>query len=196
MSSLSHDEKRLLLQIAEGDETAFTTLFHQYKQQIYAYALRFTRNVSLAEEIVQDVFLKIWVHRQSLPEVDRFEAYIYVTARNISFNCLKKMAREKARQENWDGEAITILTATEEEVHTDYKRIIIQAVDRLPPRQKLIYTLRHERGLKYDEIAQHLQISPNTVKVHLVQALRSIRSHLISSGNNIVAVLFFLDLFS
>ncbi len=169
----------LLETVAGGDEKAFEELFHQYKQRVYAYAMHFTDAVIVSEEIVQDVFLKLWLHKESLREVERFEAYIYTVTRNLCFDYLKKLAHERAMKLEW-GRAAGV---SEENtgfmvVYKDYENLVCQALDRLPPQQKLVYILSRHQGQKHEEIAKQLHISRNTVKVHLTKALGTIRNYL------------------
>ena len=88
------DEKKLLLELSQGSELAFTNMYNQYKNIVYSTALRITKSKILSEEAVQDIFLKIWQNRENLSEIDSFENYIYIISRNHLFNSIKKIARE------------------------------------------------------------------------------------------------------
>src|SRR4051794_31123528 len=93
--------KIMLLKVAEGDENAFAALFKIYYNQLGEFIMRITESKPLTQEIVQDVFLKIWINRSSLAELDSFKAYLLVVARNHAFNCLKQIAREKSQKKEW-----------------------------------------------------------------------------------------------
>ena len=93
--------KILLLKVVDGDENAFGQLFKIYYNQLGDFIMRITESELLTQEIVQDVFLKIWINRSSLAEIDSFRAYLLVVARNHAFNCLKKIAREESRKKEW-----------------------------------------------------------------------------------------------
>jgi len=175
-----HIEKELLCQIAKGDEAAFTHLFKAYHQKLGAYIYRLTESFSLTQEIVQDVFLKIWLKRATMVGVERFDAYLFTAARNHTFNCLKKIAREHAGKVRWE-------TTLSEQAGFDpavgdpafeYQALLDQAVERLPLQQKKVYLLHRRQGLSHAEVAGRLGLSVDTVKKHMSLALRSIRTYL------------------
>lgn len=166
-------------QIAAGNEDAFASLFEKYKQQVYAYAMHVTRSTIYSEEIVQDVFVKIWTHRKKLPLLDNFEPYLYVMARNFSFNVLKKIAHEAALKNGWyNMPAVSSESSEAPLLEKELKVVLQQALEELPPQQKLVYHLRREHYLGNEEVATQLKISKETVKSHLKQAMRSIRKYL------------------
>src|ERR1700753_617151 len=84
-----HNEKQLLLRIAAGDAAAFSALFYTYHQTLAAYILRLTKSPIIAEEIVQDTFIKLWEKRSQLATVDNFHAYLFTISRNHTFNCMR-----------------------------------------------------------------------------------------------------------
>src|ERR1700743_1535028 len=87
-------EKRLLANVAEGDERAFGTIFHHYRRKIYSYAFHLSGDAAQADELVQETFLKVWLHRDKIPHVLRFDNWLFTIARNQVFDMLKKMARD------------------------------------------------------------------------------------------------------
>jgi RNA polymerase sigma-19 factor, ECF subfamily len=194
-----YDEKTLLSRIAQGDEIAFTVLFYTYHNKLGTYILRLTDSFPLAEEIVQDVFLKIWQNRSSLTNVHHFEAYLFVIARNKAFNCLKQIARERSRKLEWEKNILVKeepAPGEEQESSHGYDLLIDKAVDKLPPQQKKVYILHNHEGMEHAEIAIQLGLSPETVKKHMSLALRSIRefvhTHIDPVNIIILLCLFFL----
>ncbi|HRO46011.1 RNA polymerase sigma-70 factor [Agriterribacter sp.] len=174
----TYHETALLHRVAEGDELAFRQVYDHYTRRIYSYALNLTESEDKAAEVVQEVFLKLWQNRQKLPEVQQFNAWLHAIARNVFFNAIKRKAQESV--------ALRQLYITRREaIHeTEYfvldrenDALLQQALARLPDQQKLVFQLRSQ-GMKQDEIASQLQISKNTVKVHLNRALNSIRDYL------------------
>ena len=173
------NENELLARLAHGDENAFGILFHHYRHKIYAYAFHLTRDPGQADELVQETFLKVWLHRDKLPHLLRFDNWLFTIARNQVFDMLKDTARETALRRQAADIDILETGANPTEEHLTFRENELrlqQAVDRLPPRQKLIFTLSRHKGLKHEEIADELHISRNTVKTHLVQALKTLRS--------------------
>jgi RNA polymerase sigma-70 factor (family 1) len=167
----------LLHQVSSGDEQAFREVFNIFSPKIYLFALKLTRSKSLAEEVVQDVFLKIWDLRSSMTVIEHFPSYLYVVTRNNCFNTLKRIATEQKVKMALVKQNYYFHTDTEESViYHDYQNLLRAIVEKLPPQQKLVYGLCHEEGLRYEEAATRLKISRLTVKTHMQQALRTIKT--------------------
>jgi len=170
-------EKIWLLQTAAGDEQAFRRLFDAWRHRIYSFALHLTENRTSADEIVQEVFLRVWLHRQKLPDVIYFQAWLYSIARHQVFDALKAQAKERSMMTSMAGSSYC--NSVEEHMTSkEYTHLLLEAVNRLPERQQQIYHLSRDNGIRHEEIAGRLQISRHTVKTHLVLALRSIRKYL------------------
>jgi RNA polymerase sigma-70 factor (family 1) len=173
-------ERTLLYQIASGDQRSFTVLFEYYSKTVYPFALKLTRSEELAEEILQEVFLKIWINRQNLPEIENFGAYVNRMTRNYAYNVLRRIAHENLIAFELSQQLTEEVNDTEEEVnYKDLEHSLAQAISCLTPQQKLIYTLCHQQGLKYSEVAGRLNISSSTVHTHMKLALKFIRTYFI-----------------
>jgi RNA polymerase sigma-70 factor (family 1) len=171
--------KSLLLKVAEGNEDAFRQLFKIYYNQLGDYIMHITESEPLTQEIVQDVFLKIWINRSSLADINCFKAYLHVVARNHAFNCLKQIAREKKQNKEWVNTVLHLASNDFEETSSaEAWDLIDEAVELLPAQQKKVYTLSRKHGMKQLEIARELNISLETVKKHMVLALRFLKNHL------------------
>lgn len=179
-SSLHNDNQQVLLEkVAAGDEQAFRKLFDRSWENIYNVALAFTKSHELSEEIVQDVFLKIWVRRDQLGAVERFDDYLFIIARNHIFNTLRKKIREQPFTEELKN--YFLVTGDSPEGRLLYKeseQLVQRALEQLPPQQQKVWILSRQQGLSQEEIAIALQISRHTVKSHMSKALQSIRDYL------------------
>lgn len=174
----SYTENELLRLTAEGDKNAFTQIYNNYRNKIYSIALDLTGSTAVAEEIVQDVFLKIWVKRALLNEVEHFRAYLFTITRNYVFTALKRIARKESLEVSAMQDAPLYHHDTENRVlNNEYTRILQAAIERLPEQQRQVYNLIRNEGLKREEAAAALHLSPETVKTHLAQAMRSIRTY-------------------
>ncbi|WP_142686561.1 RNA polymerase sigma factor [Chitinophaga polysaccharea] len=174
-----HIEKKLLLKAAAGHEESFTQLFFLYRHKLYSFLLRLTESPEMTEDVIQDVFLKLWKNREQLADIEQFGGYIYRMAQHHVLNAFRRMAKEAL--------IMAELTRTTEAASADageqlrireVREKLQYALDHLPPKQKLVYTLSREQGLKHEEIARQLNISPSTVNNHMIAALRSIRQQL------------------
>lgn len=189
--SLSH-ERDLLKKISMDDEAAFEELFNAYSVRLAPYAEKLLNSAFWAEEIVQDVFLKIWAGRRELTKVENPSAYIYRMAANKASDFLKKKSLEIKLQYHiirWAANEKKNFT----EQLTDYhfsEKIFAEAVNHLPAQQAQAYRLRHDEDLGYDEISDRLHISKNTVRNHLVAALDNIRNYLLKHEELLVILIF------
>lgn len=186
-----HDENTLIEKVAKGDQRAFTFLFRKHHGIVYRFALKLTRSETLAEEIVQDIFMKIWLKRTELSEIENFGAFLNRMTRNHAYNLLKRLTMEAIVNKNLKAEFTESTENTQESI--DYNasaEILKKAVGLLSPQQKLVYTLCHVEGLKYEEAAKKLNISAGTVHSHMKQALKSIRAHFINSDALIFLLLY------
>ena len=185
-----HTGKELFRRVAKDDHAAFDQLFHLYADRLFAAVYHYTKSQFIAEELVQEVFISCWRHRQQLEEVQDPTAYLYRMVFNHINNYLKKAANERRILERAAAWAGAVQHGTLQQLEANETgRIIADAVERLPAQKRLIYRLSKEQGLNYQEIADQLKISPNTVRNHLVEAMKLLRAYL--RNNAMVITLFF-----
>lgn len=173
-----YNEKELLLLVAEGNENAFRQLFHCYKEKIYSVALRISKSQTSAEELLQDIFLIIWLKREHLSQIEDFDSYLFIVARNEAYRAFKRLATEKRIAEETIKSIPLLHRETEETIAlNDYSNLLIKAIDKLPPQQKKVYALIKEQGYTREQAAQILQIGAETVKTHMERAMKTIRTY-------------------
>lgn len=164
--------------IANDDQLAYRQLFIQFYGKLSRFVMGFTKNKELTDEIVSDVFINIWRRRKNIEEIKNLKLYLYVSAKNITFNYLKKLHRENLTDldaveiEPTDPFADPSAALITREMNLKLKA----AINALPPRCKLIYTLIKEDGLTYKQTAQLLSISESTVDNQISIALKKISS--------------------
>jgi RNA polymerase sigma-70 factor (family 1) len=170
------NESEILHLVSEGDELAFRKIYNHYGSRLYNYTYRITEDEELSEEIVMDAFLKVWVNRNGLDEIIHFDAYLYTLVRNRAFNAIKRKAQEAVILNKLSLNNSEYQDTTEETViHNEYQHILSRAIDQLPPQQRIVFSMSRDEGMKYEEIANHLNLSKNTVKAHLKKALSTLR---------------------
>jgi len=185
----TYNEKHLLLLVSKGSTVAFHKIFDHYRDKIFSFAMYLTKTDFLAEEITQEVFVRIWDAREKLPEVEIFCAYIRTVARNVAGNHLKRMAIEKIVLKNISEREKNFPTSNEgTETLDSLFRIHQEAIKKLSPKQQKAYTLHHIQGLKNQDIAQIMNISVYTVKEYLKFATKSVRKYVGSKVNLMVLV--------
>lgn len=187
----NNDDKSLTLELSRGNEKAFEIIFGKYYQSLCVFSRQFLNDEELAEETVQDLFVRIWEKRFSLSIDTSLEHYLFRAARNHCLNLLQhqKIKKRYAQKilENADAEMKT------EEFYLEpgLKQAIEKALELLPPKRKEIFRLSREEGLKYKEIADQLDISVKTVEAQMGLALKFLREQL-RDFSDIVNFLFFL----
>lgn len=175
--SILHNEAELISLTSRGDEQAFRQIFDFYSNKLFTYVFRITNHEEIAEEIVMDVFLKIWMNRADLAEISRFDSYLYAMVRNRAFNIIKRIAHEGAIIKELSLNSTEYQHNTEDTViYNDIRHLLHDAIEKLPPQQKRVFILSRDEGLKYDEIAEQLNLSKNTVKSHLKKAVSNLRT--------------------
>lgn len=160
----------------QNDELAFEEMYRQYFIRLFRFCHAIVHQKGPAEEIVHDVFLKIWKRRDRLSEIDNLGVYLYISAKNHCLNHLRKDRHlqvididglcDEALQFQPDPESLLIRAET-------MKRVVA-AIGQLPPKCKLIFKLVKEDGLKYKDVAQLLDLSVKTVEAQLAIAIRKI----------------------
>jgi len=184
------NEKELFAKASQGDQQAFTAIFDHYMPRIYAYILKYTKSEAVAEDITQDVFAKLWTNRKDLAGIHSQASYIFTTAFRFSINHFRKTTNEAKLIKTFQNGTTEESNVTEETIQFNESNHLVQlAIDQLPPQQKLIYKLNKLEGLSYEEIAEQLQISKNTVRNALTTASQSVRKFI---SEHAVALLAFL----
>lgn len=164
-------------------EPIFRDLFDAYKNRLFGYVLAISHSHYTAEEITQEIFLKLWLCRDMLDRIDNLEHYIFTIARNKTLNHLRKAATDSRLMDELQQKMLPPANNVEENsVMNEAERLVHEAIDLLSPRRRLVYQLSRNQGLNHEQIATQLQLSNNTVKNHLVEALAFIRSYLQRHG--------------
>ena len=191
-------EKELFISIAEGNEAAFRELFHLYMPQLYPMILKVTKVENAAEDILQETFLKLWISRDKLAEIENPRAWILRIAYFQAFTFLRKKAiHQKAVDRLSDKAQLDLLRSDTEETiaFSSLQTLVRQAVASLPRQPKKIYQLSREEGLKIPEIAEQLNLSEQTVKNTLSRSLKLIREYVIRAGHVLITIALFFKMF-
>lgn len=185
-------ETTLFRRVSRGDEKAFRAVYDLYVNRLSAFIFKLSKSAHITEEVLQDVFLKLWQSRASLAEVSNPEAYILTIARHRTIDLLRSLASAASFADTLP-EQLPAVNNTEEHLSvTDLRRLVQQALDELSAQKQLIFKLSKEEGLSHDEIAERLQLSKSTVKNHLSESLKHIRGHISKSDHPELFLVLFL----
>lgn len=169
----SYEEKRLLLRVAKADEKAFEILVGQYGGLLHSFLVRITRDSLVADELVQDTFLRIWLTREGLPFVNNFKSYLFKISQNYAINFFKRTIKIKMKHHQWLAD-ISFEDQTDDYSEDRKWRLFDVAVENLPPQQKKVWIMARHEKKKYHEIATELQLTRETVKKYLQFAATAI----------------------
>ena len=186
--------KECFQNLERGDATAFAAIFAYYKNRIFGIAVTMLKSETEAEEIVQDVFLSIWMAKANLSHIHDPEAYLFTITYNTIYAHLKKASRNHKILNTIINNVTQAQNTTEETIAAhETNKLINQAIQQLPPKQRAVYELSKQEGLSYDEIAERMNVSRNTVRNHLAEAMKTIRAFLRKGAVLIISLAVFLD---
>jgi RNA polymerase sigma-70 factor (ECF subfamily) len=174
------DVDALRSRLGRGDAEAFEQIFRRLAEPVFRFVCGMVQDEALAHDLTQDTFVKLWEARDRMEAVDSLRAYVFQMARNRVYN---QQRDERVRRDNQphlrEASVHASPPSPDIAVDTDMLRSKLeQWVDELPDRQREALTLRRESGLSHEEIADVMDISPNTVNNHIVRAMKHLRSRL------------------
>ena len=183
---LKYDDKDLCRLIAESDKDAFTQLFTKYSPSIYSFLLQVTKSVAIADENLQEIFMRVWYNREKFADLEQPGAYVNRIAAAVCYVSLKQILTEEK----------VITNVQQEFSYHDNKVLEVaryytlaadvrNALKKLTPPQKIVYSLSREKGLKVPEIAEQLSMSPNEVRTLLNSSVESMDDYLQSNGHSV-----------
>jgi RNA polymerase sigma-70 factor (family 1) len=193
--STACNEKFLAQQLLIGNEKAFKKLFDAYRNDLYKFSLSMVYSEPYAEEIVQEVFLNLWLKRKTTNPELSMKSYLFTITRNKTISFLKKAANNKKLREEIFYRSQKSVNSTERYMREEeLKTVKKEALDLLSPRRRLIFEMSRNDGKSYKEIARELGISQNTVKNQMSMALEILREFLRKNRDMTLALLFFIEI--
>lgn len=192
---MGNEEAVLLKKLQQGDAEAYITLYNQYYPSLYTYILHFVNVPEFAEDALQEVFIKIWEIRERINPALSFSGYLYRITRNHVFKSIKKITADEALRL----QVMQELQRQTEDADTkliwkEYEALLHKAIRQLPPQRQKIFRLCREESKTYEEVALELGISRNTVKEHMVLAMKSIRFFFYTNNDGLLPFLFISSL--
>lgn len=184
------------MQVAAGDELAFEKIAMRYAEKMLAHALTFVRSYALAQETVQDIFLKIWQNREKLAAVENFDDYLFIVSKNHLISAMRKkvMSVESIADDAWE-EALYKPDSQYE--LKELRGMLEEGIAQLPEQRRQIFRMIHQEGLSQKEVAEQLGIATRTVRWNLVASINFLRDYLYrKSGNSLLCFLLFLPALS
>ena len=183
------DDKELVLRTMEGDESALAEIITKYADHLLNYIASLTKNRQEAEEIVQDVFLKVWNARDYLANVKDLKSWLFILSRNRALDVIDKALTAKRRQKRW-----RLFESIEEDkaAYEQWMSLIDKAVSELPRQQFNVWTLNKREGRTYEQISNDLGISKETVKSYMKLATASITKFVKEQAVDLLLIALFI----
>ena len=196
-NSQSYSDSHVLQRIVAGDETAFRALYENNFDRIAKFTFKMCKSEAVTEEIVQDVFLKLWSNRENIGHVNDIEAYLFSIARNKTIDFLRRLAKETNIIHTLSIQQTEIHNVVDEKLNEDSLLMLIEgALSCLSPQKRKIFEMSKIQGFSHDEIAETLQLSKSTVKNHLSETLKYLKKYILSNpGNDLLLVMFYIEAF-
>jgi len=168
-------EKELLIGLKRGDKVAFKQLYQLYSGRLASKLIYLLKSEDLAQDILQDVFLKIWINREMIDTELSFVAFLYKIATNLSKNAIRKNVYDQIMRHEVGQEEV--YHPMEEDDEAEQAKVILdQAMDQLTDRQREVYTLHKLEGLSYQEISEKLNISLSAINHHIQKANKQLKA--------------------
>lgn len=189
-------DEQLVSLLKKDDEAAFNLLFQRYRSKLYYYILRHTKSSEIAEEIVIDIFMKLWKGRELAGHINEPSAFFHKVAYYKAMDFLRTAARHSRLQKIY----INRMEYVEEKspadllIDVEEKKLLLKAINQLPLKRKLIYQMSRHEGLSHEEIADLLNLSMSTVNNTIVSATHSITKYLKKSASGKAALSVFIIL--
>lgn len=178
--SVDQKEQQWLSRISRGDRTALEELFREYYTPLVRFAYSKLQDNDLSEDVVQEVFVKLWNIRKSIQINTSLKSYLYTATKNLSLNEISKVKRHAELNEVYVQKQEQAAEPMSEELRSVWDERIQSAISQLPPRCQEVFRLSRFDGMTYQEIADHLKISPKTVENQMGKGLSLLRKSLAS----------------
>lgn len=183
-------EQSLLKALKAGDHAAFNHFYEKYSLQLYRRLLNMVQVDVVAEELLQDLFTKVWERRDQLDTELSFQAYLHRIAERLVYDHYRRLAREAKLEREMILSASELYNPIEEAMHIKEARgLVQQALDRLPEQQRRIFTLCKLEGHSYEEVSQLLGISTATINTHITRASKTVREFILKNRGTALGLL-------
>lgn len=183
------DNTLLLNQLRNGKEQAFSKVYDYYSRAIYRHVLRLVSDEDIAAEILQEIFLAVWIKRENIDPTQSFWPYLYKVAKLLIYSHYRKVSKDKRLLEHLIITSIETVTNAEELlIDRETQALLIKAIEHLPPQRKQVFKLCKFEGKSYQEAADILGISTSTISNQIVAANKSVKEFFLL--NTDLAILF------
>lgn len=174
----------LLNQLKQGNQEAFTAIYSRFNRRIYLKVLQMVKEESVAKDVLQNVFMKIWESRMQIDLEKSFQSFLYKVAINLVYDYFRQVAKSDELRSKLTALYDDHYSHTEEElIYKDNFALVQKAISQLPPQQKQVFVLCKLEGKKYKEVSEILNISVSTTRIHLIKANQVVRAYILEHND-------------
>ena len=183
------NQSLLLDRLRGGSESAFSALYDWYSKPLYRNIIRLVKDEAIAEELLQDLFLKVWEVRQTIDPDKSFKSFLYKVAENLAYAHFRQIAKNERLIAKLIISSVEFATNAEDAIIAKENHALLQkAISSLPPQAKQVYTLCKLEGKSYEEVSQQLGISPKTISGHIVKANKDVKRYFRANSDLIMLI--------
>jgi RNA polymerase sigma-70 factor (ECF subfamily) len=173
-------QKDLLVRLSQGDETAFNAVYQAYSKPMYRRIMYMVKNADIADELLQELFIKLWINRVTLDTDKSFQSYMFTVAQNLVYNHFRKLASDQSLIQSLLFNGVNHYLNGEELLENKQAaQLLHQAIDQLTPQRKQVFSLCKLQGKSYEETSRIMGISTATVNSHMTKSIQSIKDYLL-----------------
>lgn len=190
-------QELLIIRLADGDNAAFDELYHLYSKPVYLRLRFLVKDADVADELLQELFMRVWTYRANLDPQKSFRAYLFTIAQNLVYNYFRKLASDQALIRNLILNQVDYYLSGDELLENkEAGQLLQKAIDQLSPQRRQVFQLCKLEGKSYEETGKIMGISIATVNSHMTQSLQSIRSYLLKHQDIALLLISFTGLSS
>ncbi len=177
--NVSSDEKDLLLRLQQGDEVAFEAIYRKYSLRLFGFILRLVKDRDVAEDLLQEMFIKVWQNRSGIDLEKSYHTYLFTIAKHLVYNYIRRTSLKVQVAAYITSQSSELYSHVEEQLYfREFNEALQQAIDSLPPRRRDVYIRCKVTGMSYQQAADELGCSVAAVNAHIVKATKTIKDHL------------------
>lgn len=183
-------QKDLIVRLKRGDEAAFNELYNAYSKPMYLKVLRMVKNKDTADELVQELFIKLWDNRNKIDTEKSFQSFMYTIAQNLVYNYFRKVASDHNMIESLLLRGVDYDPGAEELLlNKEAAALLQQAIDQLSPQRRQAFNLCKIEGRSYEEASQIMGVSVATINSHITQSLQSIKIYVLKHQDKTLLII-------
>lgn len=190
-TSTDTEISELLTLVSQANQAAFASLVKAFWNKVYSQALAYTKSPVQAQEIVQDVFLKVWEYRDRLHTIENFSNFLFILSRNQIISGMRKNLKTKTSND-WSILEEELLVPDKQFQYKETYSLILKGIEGLPPTRRKVFKMSRLEGMSHEEIATAMALSKSTVKGHIVLALNFLRNYVYIEDRYILLIVWIL----